>query len=209
MRAVFAYAMEQGWILRNPASGIKRRRIVSKTPDVPTLKQLQDIIAEIRKEPRERGGADLVELLAYSGMRLREATALLWRDVDFTNGVFTVTGGDTGTKNHEHRTVAMSEKLRGLLERIKDGGPVNPDEKIIRVACALKTLETTCRRLKLPKFHHHSLRHYFTTRAVEGGVDIPTIARWLGHIDGGTLLMKRYAHLQQAHSLEQIKRVSL
>jgi hypothetical protein len=39
-------------------------------------------------------------------------------------------------------------------------------------------------------------------------VDIPTVARWLGHKDGGALLMKTYSHLQQAHSLEQMKRVS-
>ena len=209
MRAVFAYAMEQGWVLRNPASGIKRRRIVSKEAPVPTREQLQSIVAAIRAEPRERGGADLVELLAYSGMRLREATALRWRDVDFTAGVFTVTGGEAGTKNYEQRTVPLTEEMRGLLETIKSAREVTPGDKVICVACALKTLGTTCRRLELPKFHHHSLRHFFTTRAVEGGVDIPTIARWLGHKDGGALLMKRYAHLQQAHSLEQIKRVSL
>jgi integrase len=60
----------------------------------------------------------------------------------------------------------------------------------------------------LPKFHHHSLRRYFATCAIESGVDIPTVARWLGHKDGGALLMKTCSHLQQAHSLEQIKRVS-
>ena len=45
MRAVFKYAMEQGWILRNPASGIKRRRIVSSAPAVPTREQLRSIVA--------------------------------------------------------------------------------------------------------------------------------------------------------------------
>lgn len=209
MRAVFAYAIEQGWILRNPASGIKRRRIVSKEAIVPTRDQLQSIVAAIRSEPRVRGGAELVELLAYSGMRLREATALRWRDVDFSAGVFIVTGGEEGTKNHEQRTMPITAEMRALLESIKRTREAEPSALVIQVASAIKCLETACRRLKLQKFHHHSLRHYFTTCAVESGVDIPTVARWLGHKDGGALLMKRYAHLQQAHSLEQIKRVSL
>ena len=32
-------------------------------------------------------GADLVELLAYSGMRLNEATELRWPDIDFDRGL--------------------------------------------------------------------------------------------------------------------------
>ena len=209
MRAVFAFAVEHGMILRNPAADIKRRRIVSKIPNVPTREQFQRVIAAIRAEPRERGGADLVELLAYSGMRLHEATPLRWGDVNFSQGVFTVTGGEIGTKNYEQRTVPLSDEMRGLLERMKrQRGKAAPDAKVIQVASAKRCLETACRNLELPKFHHHSLRHYFTTCAVESGVDIPTIAKWTGHKDGGALLMKRYAHLQQAHSVEQMKRVS-
>ena len=208
MRAVFKFAIEHGMILRNPADGIKRRRIVSKPTNIPTREQFGQVVTAIRAEPRERGGADLIELLAYSGMRLREATALRWRDVNFSAGVFTVTGGETGTKNHEQRTVPISDKLLALLERIKHERKAAPNETLIQVASAKRSLETTCRKLKFPHFHHHSLRHYFATCAVESGVDIPTIARWMGHKDGGALLMKRYAHLQQAHSKEQMRRVT-
>jgi hypothetical protein len=33
-------------------------------------------------------------------------------------------------------------------------------------------------------------------------VDIPTIAKWLGHSDGGALAMKTYGHLRDDHSLQ-------
>ncbi len=128
MRAVFAFALEHGMILRSPAAGIKKPRIVSKKSNVPTREQFQRAVTAIRAEPRERGGADLVELLAYSGMRLREATALRWRDVNFSQGVFTVTGGERGTKNHEQRTVPLSAEMLALLTRIKrERGKVAPD----------------------------------------------------------------------------------
>ncbi len=211
MRGVFRYAIEQGLILRDPSRGIKRPRVKHNPPEVPTRDQFTSIIASIRGESQHRGkaGAELVELLAYSGMRLDEARSLRWRDVNFTGGVFTVTGGERGTKNHLHRTVPLSDEMRRLLEQMKQTrGEVEPDSPIIQTASAKKCLATACQNLKLPGFHHHSMRHYFATCAIESGVDVPTVARWLGHRDGGALLMKTYAHLQQEHSREQMKRVS-
>jgi integrase len=31
-------------------------------------------------------------------------------------------------------------------------------------------------------------------------VDVPTVARWLGHRDGGALAMRTYGHLREEHS---------
>ncbi|MGH7952913.1 MAG: tyrosine-type recombinase/integrase [Limisphaerales bacterium] len=211
MRGVFQYADEQGWILRDPSKSIKRPRVRNKSPHVLTREQFQSIVSEIRAESQGKGhdGADLVELLAYSGMRLNEACSLRWHDVNFSGGVFTVTGGERGTKNYEQRTVPLFAEMRVLIERIKrerGGGAQN--DFVIRTATARQCLETASRKLALPNFHHHSLRHYFASCAVESGADIPTIAGWLGHKDGGALLMKRYSHLRQSHSIEQSKRVS-
>jgi integrase/recombinase XerC len=211
MRGVFRYAMQNGLILHDPSAGIKRPRVQNKRPGVPTREQLQKIITAVRGEAQGKGadGADLVELLAYSGLRLDEARSLRWQDVNFSGGVFTVTGGERGTKNYEHRTVPLFDAVRELLEKVKrQRGQVAPGDIIIKTASARKCLATACRKLKFPNFHHHSLRHFFTSCAVESGVDIPTIANWLGHKDGGALLMKRYSHLRQAHSIEQAKRVT-
>ena len=211
MRGAFRYATAQGLILRDPSAIIKRPKMHSKPPAVPTREHFAGIVAAIRADAQGKGrdGADMVELLAYSGMRLNEARSLRWRDVNFSQGGFTVTGGERGTKNHEQRPVPLSDEMRGLLERLKHArGKAAPDAFVIQTASAKKCLMTACRKLGLANFHHHSLRHYFATCAIESGVDVPTVARWLGHKDGGALLMKTYAHLQQAHSVEQMKRVS-
>lgn len=39
------------------------------------------------------------------------------------------------------------------------------------------------------------------------GIDVRTVAGWLGHKDGGVLLLRRYAHLRDAHSLESAARL--
>jgi hypothetical protein len=38
-------------------------------------------------------------------------------------------------------------------------------------------------------------------------VDVPTVAKWLGHSDGGALAMKTYGHVRLHHSVEAAKKV--
>ncbi len=211
MRGAFRYAVARGLILHDPSRNIKRPTIRNRRPPVPSREHFAAIVAAVRADAQGKGhdGADMVQLLAFSGMRLNEARSLRWRDVNFTQGEFIVTGGELGTKNHETRTVPLSDDLRALLEGIKrERGSAAPGDCILQTASARKCLQTACRKLAVPAVHHHALRHYFATCAIQSGVDIPTVAQWLGHKDGGALLMKTYAHLQQTHSREQMKRVS-
>jgi integrase len=64
-----------------------------------------------------------------------------------------------------------------------------------------------CRKLGVEALNHHDLRDAFATAAIEAGVDIPTVAAWLGHADGGALLMRVYAHHRRPHSLAQAAKV--
>jgi integrase len=216
MKAVFDYAKEQGLILRNPAQAIKRKRILPAKIEVPTLDQFRQLVAAIRRsdgradsQAKAKDGADLVELLAYSGCRLNEACNLRWRDMHFdrTPPCFTVTGGERMTKNYETRTVPMTDALLGLLSRLYAEQKPKPGEAVVKIGSAKKCLGTACRRLGFPRFTHHDFRHFFATTCIEAGVDIPTISKWLGHKDGGALAMKVYGHLRQEHSFAQIKRV--
>ena len=53
----------------------------------------------------------------------------------------------------------------------------------------------------------HDLRHFFATHALQSGVDVPTVSKWLGHRDGGALVMKTYGHICDDHSLAAVKRL--
>ncbi len=207
MRAVFGYAVKLGLILKNPAEDIPRRRVVQAEIQIPTREQFRALVAAIREsdgrpdsKKKAKAGADLVELLAYSGCRLSEATSLRWQDIDFEKGVFTVTGGEGGTKNHERRTVPMTSALRSLLKQLHDEVNPKPADFVSQIDSAKKCLATACRRLGYPQFTHHDFRHLFATTCIESGVDIPTVSRWLGHKDGGALAMRVYGHLRLEHS---------
>jgi integrase len=214
MRAVFDYAVRLGLMLSNPATDIKRRKVVQKPLVIPTREQFRNLVAAIREndgrddsQKKAKPGADLVELLAYSGCRIAEAAALTWADVDFDKNTLTVTGGDRGTKNYETRVVPMTEALRGLLLRLRSERSQQPSDTISQIDSAKRCIATACRRLGYPHFTHHGLRHFFATTCIESGVDIPTVSRWLGHKDGGALAMRVYGHLRQEHSNSIVKRV--
>jgi integrase len=215
LRNVFKHAMDIGLRVDNPAAHIKRKPMHTRRPSVPTREQFRQLLAAIRasdgrpsKQAQARLCADLVELLAYTGCRLDEARNLRWRDVDFERDVFTVTGGEHGTKNHEQRTVPLNTALRQLLERLQSETNPQPADLIAQAKSAKMCLDSATKRLGLPHFCHHAFRHFWATTAIESGGDVPTVAKMLGHKDGGALLMKTYGHLRQEHAFAVARKIN-
>ena len=60
----------------------------------------------------------------------------------------------------------------------------------------------------LQKFGFHDCRHHFISYAVMSGIDFMTIARWVGHKDGGILIGKVYGHLSNEHAQAQAARMN-
>ena len=214
MRPIFSYAVRTGLMLANPAADIRPHKFIQKPITVPTRDQFRLLLATIRQsdgradsQQKAKPGADLVELLAYSGCRIAEAGALTWANVDFERGTLTITGGDQGTKNDETRTIPMNDALRTLLLRLRDERQPKPADRISLTGKAKTCLATASRRLSYPLFTHHDFRHFFATTCIESGVDIPTVSRWLGHKDGGALAMRVYGHLRQEHSFSAARKV--
>jgi integrase len=203
LRMLFDYAMREKVVPANLARQLARVRIPQTRLVIPTRDQFAALIPLMRKLWID--SANLAELLAYSGMRQHEAASLLWRDVDQQRGQFHVTGGARGTKNRQTRWVPLFPAMKELLERM----PHREDHLPVSIVATCRgTLRTACDKLGFPLFNHHSLRHFFTSNAIENGVDYLTIANWLGHKDGGILVGKVYGHLRQAHSEQSAARMS-
>ena len=60
----------------------------------------------------------------------------------------------------------------------------------------------------LQRFGFHDCRHHFISYAVMSGIDFMTIARWVGHKDGGILIGKVYGHLSNGHAQAQAARLN-
>jgi integrase len=191
--AILAYAQREGLLIDNPAKVLARRKLSRTQLIIPTRTQYAALLQSLRNsDGRYQEAANLVELLATSGMRLAEATALRWRDVDFAPQRFTVTGGELGTKNHEARVVPLFPKMRAYLESLRSKRQPADGDLVISIANAKNAMAHGCKAASLPDFTHHSLRHYFVSNAIEAGVDFKTIAVWVRHKDGGLLVAKTY-----------------
>src|SRR5262249_6197932 len=94
-RHIFEVALGRGLIARNPAARIEKARIRQKKLELPSRDQFHAIIAEIRNAGSgySAGNGDLVEFLAYSGLRATEASLIGWQDIDFARGRIYVAPG--------------------------------------------------------------------------------------------------------------------
>jgi integrase len=136
--------------------------------------------------------ADLLRGLAFAGMRKGEAAQIEWRDIDFKAGEIIVRGDpETGTKNWTVRRVPLIADARALFEQMREQRSDEPAmAKVFRVREAQKAIDNAAKKLGITRIVHYDLRHFFATACIEAGVDIPTIAHWLGHKDGGVLAVK-------------------
>jgi integrase len=206
LKLVLDVAVEAGAMYANPAKHIKRARIVIKEPTLPSQEQFEAVLANIK----HKNVADLVRFVAFSGMRISEAAKVTWRDVDFAKGQIAVRGDElTGTKNWDTgRRAPIIPEMRTLLERLAQAKPDRkPTDRVMNSKQFRGSVKTTCRKLGVPYFNHHAMRHLFITRCLELGLHVKLIADWTGHKDGGALILKRYAHVRPAHAAEMAERV--
>lgn len=211
LRLIFKLCAKQGLVFRDPAAEIEKLSVAKKHLELPTVEQFNEIVAIARKSGAwcQTQTGDLIEFLAYSGCRLDEAKYVRWVDVNGT--LIWIHGGEEGTKNRERRQIPIIAPMRRLLDDLR----ANPryfrgDREGYVLSCreCNAALAAACRQLGIKKITHHDLRHLFATRAIESGVDIPTVSRWLGHRDGGALAMRTYGHLRDQHSQDMAAKVN-
>ncbi len=211
-KQVLGIAVESGILASNPASQLERLKVVRDKPPLPNHQDFQRLLTYLDRNPypQIQAAARFIRLLASTGCRKSEATKIEWRHVDFEGGQLTVQGDAVyGPKNWKPRTIPLFPELKDFLKaEFSRQNPQTLDKTVAEVKEASVTLAKACKELGLRKLRHKDLRDLFATRCIEQGVDIPTIANWLGHSDGGALLMSTYAHLRQTHSLKMAKQVS-
>lgn len=214
LRRIFDIAVETGARYDNPArmKEVKRARVRRKELRLPEPDQFIALVKHIRGNGSGKGGpcADAIEFFSYAGPRLKEAARIFGRDCSFLKNEIVIRGdAKTGTKNWEIRRVPMIPEMRQLLDRLKAhrGEEEFLNNPVLKVRKFNRSLKNACLKLGLHHLTHHDLRHLFATRCIESGVDIPTVAKWLGHKDGGVLAMQTYGHLRDKHSAEMAQKV--
>jgi len=192
-----------------------------------TPEELRAILKAV-DEPREGDTvpdhqfAALVHVLAHSGLRIGEALALRWQDVDYTASAIHVRG--TLVEGHgvpyrgapktetAVRTVRLPE---AILERLKahrrtQGRAVSIEGLVftsqhgrsMRISNLIRRRwHVLLDELGIERCGFHSLRHSHASMLIaRAGVDPVTVAERLGHADPG-ITLRIYAHPDRERSI--------
>jgi integrase len=204
LRRTYDRAIEAGHVSTNLPLALKRIRPKKLKMDLPTASSFAAVVADIiaQKKSHSKATAMAVEFLAYTGLRISEAQSLRWRDIKADRLVVRT------AKNDDMRQVPLIPAALDLLARMKASPlPTEDDDPVMPIKSPRLALENACERMGIDHLRVHDLRHIFATRCIEGQVDLPTVASWLGHKDGGVLCAQVYGHLCIKHSSAMAGRV--
>ena len=208
MNQLMKKAKEFEHIRTSPMAGIKKLKHVALRRPLLDVWQIEAICsAAIEHSKNGVEFADYIHFMAYTGARRNEALRVRWVDVDGEHGVLTI-GADGRTKNRESRLVNFNPNLEGLLHemasrRAPDSEWLFPSPQRGEHDTPSKTFGESlniARRESGVDLNFHDLRHYFISTCVMAGIDYMTIARWVGHKDGGVLIGRVYGHLSDEHA---------
>lgn len=209
LRALLATAVEDGVIRSNPAAGVR-------LPHVPepedadraralTEAELERLIVETPAEWRP-----LVALLATTGLRISEALALRWRDVDLGKKRVLVRRSVNGTtfsppkSRYGQRDVPLAEGVARALWEVRKASPrAGVDELVFgardgqpldRKNLFNRVLKPAARRAGVPWAGFHTLRHTCATMLFRSGLNAKQVQVWLGH-HSPAFTLDVYVHL--------------
>ena len=214
---VLSHAQDNGLINTLPTEGIKPIRWKPKKRPLFAPEQIEAIcFTALQNCKHGQLLADYVRLMKTCGSRASETLRLQWSDVDWDRKQLII-GSDGLTKNHESRVVdfnpALETHLLDMSKRCNGSAHLFPSPKSPTTEMPAKTLKGTLYKARdiadVEGFGFHDCRHYFISHAVMSGIDYMTIARWVGHKDGGVLIGRVYGHLNDEHAKRQAKRLRL
>jgi integrase len=215
IRSTLAGLVSHRILLSNPAS-IARGSLPlpARKPRVLTRTQLREFLQASAGDRFE----DLVLFLALTGVRLREALALRWCEVDLEARTAIIRGALRLHRKHMptirlgFRTIDLLAPLVAALARrradSRDADLVfEGDERGDRVNArhVHHTFKRAAERAGLPIVNPHVLRHTWATTQLEAGVPLSYVSRSLGH-SSTAFTAAVYASARQATAVERASR---
>ena len=232
VKAMLNDAVKDEIITRNPALGIKNLKKETKASDTIHRALTEQEQATFMQEMRESYYYNLVAFLLCTGLRIGEACALTWGDIDEVNKVihikktttFTEDGKrDIGTTKTEAgtRDIPINDTIKQILSNQKKDNNILPFTTNyifitpygVRVYDYIvnKEIKNTLQRLEdkgehIEHFTCHALRDTFATRYIEQGGSMQTLKTLLGH-SSLSMTMDLYAHVLPNTKAEEMARL--
>lgn len=213
IKSFLKWCTKRGYLSTNPIELIERPKLEKKLPkriskqDAIKLLDYSFHQQNFYRFQRFRDRA-VFAVMIYAGLRSKEVLGLKMNDVDLENNMISVNNGKGG----KDRVVPICSNLKNILTEFKKDRE-RLKKQDIQFFCRLrgqgpftvnglkKVVERLRERSKV-NFSPHKLRHTFATMMLEGGCDIFTLSKMLGHSDIKTTTI--YLSASMLHMQEQI-----
>ncbi|MBS1631483.1 MAG: tyrosine-type recombinase/integrase [Bacteroidetes bacterium] len=194
LKVFFRWCMNQGLINFNPISDIEKPRLEQKLPKRLNKQDALRLIEVVYNYPYEhrflkyRNHA-IFSMFIFAGLRKQELLNLKYTDVDIQNLTILVQRG----KGNKDRIIPISYTLAQSLKRYVE------QRKRFNKTCpeffassnrnrgytdeGLRMFVREIRKASGINFSIHKLRHTFATLMLEGGCDIYSLSKMMGHSD--------------------------
>lgn len=198
IKSLCKYLVAEKIIDEDPSEDLKAPGRWERVPKALSISETKELLtnnvprnADIK--PASARDAVMLELIYSSGLRVSELISLKLEDVHFDAGFLRVIG-----KGSKERIVPVSEST---LQKIKDYIK-NEREKILKRKESpylfitsrgmpmtrqrfWQTVKAAGKKIGL-KISPHTMRHSFATHLLEGGADLRSLQKMLGHADIST-----------------------
>ena len=215
LNVFFNWCISQNYMTANPISKMEVPKLSKKLPPKLSKQDAYRLLEIVSNYPygyrflRFRNHAIFATFL-YSGIRKKELLNLKFNDVDIENLTIFINQG----KGSKDRMIPINYKLASILsEYLKERKRLNktcPEffTSLNRnqgfTESGLKRLVNKIRLNTEFEFTIHKLRHTFATLMLEGGCDIYSLSRMLGHNDISTTTI--YLAASSEHLRSQISK---
>lgn len=209
----FRWCIKQGYVSNNPLSDIEKPHLEQRLPKKLTKQDAFKLLEMVQNYPydntflRYRNHA-LFSMFVFAGLRKSELLNLKVTDVDLENMTIFINQG----KGRKDRLIPISPTLSEILVRYSVSRKKANKTCPAFFASSIRNTGFTENGLKhlirnIQKFlglalSSHKLRHTFATLMIEGGCDIYSLSKMMGHSDIKTTTI--YLHTSAEHLRTQI-----
>lgn len=188
-----------------------------------TEEETRQLEAYLLEHPTETNLGILITL--YTGLRVGEACALSWGDMDLKQKVLSVRhtvqrvkseGGvylrlDVPKTRASGREIPLHDNLLPMLEKMrKDDGifVVSGRDVFMNPATFQHRFHRALKAAGIRDINFHLLRHTFTTRCIAAGMDLKTLSCILGHASS-LVTLDIYTHPTTQQMREEMKKLAM
>ena len=191
---------------------VERAIIHKKEAKCPTEQQIAAFKDYLKKSNKaKRRDAIMIELMVRTGPRISEICSLDMASVALSPISVVIRFRGKGNKYREvpipvdkgTESERFSGRLKEYINKYRKTWKVNSSsEKAFFLSnhgnrmtdnTIQRTFKYYAKKVNLEEYSAHATRHYFATRLISQGVDIPTVSKLLGH-SSPEITMSIYAH---------------